>query len=221
MRPVHAKAQVTTGQRAFDDDEVGQAVQARGLAQKQLQGTNGRHDDAQLGIAKARVVGHQRKRAQMQTRAERDPIYPGVQRGVQPHLQRLFGPVHGQLFHAVDKHHAGAFFGLHGLTHMQLGRFGQTAQIELHLALVRVVDVVFVQLGLFLDKAGVKAAVGDVLHHGIGNMAYATQPRCFQGQFGGGDVHAHTANDDWHQFLFAKTQPKIIKSFHCHPVRGR
>ena len=37
LRPIHAEAQMPAGERAFHHDVIGQAVQARILAQEQLQ----------------------------------------------------------------------------------------------------------------------------------------------------------------------------------------
>ena len=86
LRPVHAKAQVAAGQRAFDHDEIRQAVEAGGLAQEQLQRPHRRDDDAQLGIAKARVVVHQAERAQVQAGAQGDAVNAGIQRRMQAHV---------------------------------------------------------------------------------------------------------------------------------------
>ena len=103
----------------------------------------------------------------MEPRAERDAVNARVQRRIEPDLQCLLRPVHGELFHAVDENHAVATFGLHGVAYMQLGGFRKAAQIKLHNALVRVVDVVLVELGLFLHEFRVKPPIRYVLHHGV------------------------------------------------------
>jgi hypothetical protein len=48
-------------------------------------------------------------------------------------------------------------------------------------------------------------------------MANAAQPGGFKRQFGGGYVHPHAANDDWHDLFGAKLQAKIIYTFHASP----
>jgi hypothetical protein len=90
-------------------------------------------------------------------------------------------------------------------------------QVELHARLVGVVDVVFVELGLVLDEAGVEAPVRHVGHHRVGNVADAAQAGRLQRQFGRRNIDPHATHHDWHQFLFAKLQAEIIYSFHCHP----
>ena len=152
----------------------------------------------------------------MQAGAQRDAVNACVQRRIEPHLQRLARRVHGQLFHAVDEHHAVAALGLHGLADVQTRGLGQAAQVELHTALVRVVDVVLVELGLFLDEFGVETPVRHVLHHGVGNMAHAAQPCRLQRQLCGGNVHAHAADHEGDQLRAAEFQAEIVDSFHAY-----
>jgi hypothetical protein len=113
----------------------------------------------QLGIAETRVVFHQGERAQVQAGAQRDAVHAGIQRRGQAHAQGVGRRVHGELFHAVDKHHAVAALGFHGAAHVQPRGLGDMAEVELHAGFVRVVDVVFVELRLVLDEAGVETAV--------------------------------------------------------------
>ncbi len=120
---VHAKPKVSTGQRALDNHIVGQALQTGILAHEQLQRPQRRNDDSQLGVTEARILGHHSERAQMQPRAEGNTVDPGVQGAVEPHLQGLARPVHGQLFHAVDEDHSVAALGLHRATDVPPGGF--------------------------------------------------------------------------------------------------
>ena len=143
------------------------------------------------------------KELQVQAGGQGDAVDARVQRGVHARAQGVLGRVHGQLFHAVDEDQAIAALGFHGLAHMHAGGFGQQAQVELHDGLVAVLDIEFVLLELVFDVFGVEAAVGHRGHHGIGNMAHATQPGRFQRQRRGGDVHAHAAYHDGHQLLRA------------------
>ena len=76
---------------------------------------------------------------------------------------------------------------------------------NLHHRLVDVVDVVLVLLELVLDEIGVVAPVGDRRHHRIGDMADAAQPRSFQRQLAGRNIHAHAADHDGHQFAACRT----------------
>ena len=214
--PIQAKAQVATRQRAFNDNKVGQAVEARSFAQKQLQCTHRRDDDAQFGVAETRVIGHQGKRTEVQAGTERDAVDASVECRIQAHLQGFARTVHGQLFHAVDENHAVAPLGFHGLADVQLGGLRQVTQIELNHAFVGIADVVLVELGLFLDELGVEAAVGHVLHHGVGNVPNAAQSCRLECQLGGGNIHAHSADDEWYQFPVTKMQAEIVKSFHCN-----
>ncbi len=212
---VQPEAEVTASQRTFHHDEVGQAVGAGVLAQEQLQRAQRRDDDAQLDVAETRVVFDQRKRAQMQAGRQGDAVDAGGKRFPQPHLERLFRRVHGELFHAVDEDHAGAALGFHGLAHMQTGGFGDMAEIELHLRLVGIVDVVFVLLQLGLDEVGVVVTIRNGRQHGIRNMTYAAQTGSLQCQFCCRNVHAHAADHDRDQLLFAELQAEIIYTFHC------
>ena len=100
---------------------------------------------------------------------------------------------------------------------MQTRGFGHLAEVEFHRGLVGIVEVVFVLLELFLDEIGVIAPIRHGGQHGIGNMPDAAQTRRLQRQFGGGNIHAHAAYHDWHQFLLAKSQAKIIHTFHYYP----
>ena len=179
-----------------------------------MQRPHRRDNDAQLGVAKARVFFHQRERAQVQTGAQRDAVNARVQRRVEAHFQRVAWRIHRQLFHHVDEHHAVAALGFHRLADMQLGRFGQLAEVKLNAALVRVGDVAFVKPGLALDEFGVKAPVRHVVNQRVGDVADAAQTGRFEGQLGGGNVHAHAANDEGNQFFFAKFQAEIINALH-------
>ena len=115
----------------------------------------------------------------------------------------------------VDENHAGAAFGFHGLAHVQAGRFGDVAEVELDIGLVGILDVVLELQELGLDEVGLVAAVRNRGQHGVGNMAYSAQTGSLQSQYRGGDVHAHTPDDDRDQLLFAEFQAKIIYTFHC------
>ncbi|MNT25340.1 hypothetical protein D3C72_1608540 [compost metagenome] len=208
---------MAAGQWSLDDDEVRQAVQLGVLAQENLQGADGRDDDAQLGIAETRMVGHQGKRAKVQAGGQGDAVDAGVECRVQAHAQGFARAVHGQLFHAIDEDQAIAFFGFHGTANMQALRFRQASQVELHHSLVAVVDVEFVQFRLVFDESGVETAIRHVFHHGIGNMPDTVQPGRFQGQLRRGNIHTHSAYHDGHIFFFAKSQAEIINTFHCYP----
>ncbi len=65
LGPIHAEAQVTTGQRAFHHDVIQLAIDFAGLAQKELQGAHGRHNQAELHVVETGVIFNQRHRAQM------------------------------------------------------------------------------------------------------------------------------------------------------------
>ncbi len=214
---IHAEAQVATGQRTFDDDEVGLAVQARDFAQEQLQRAHGRNDDAQVRIAETRVILDQLERTQVQAGRQRDAVDAAVQGRRQAHAQRFLRRVHGQLFHAVHVDQAIAFLRFHGGADMTARGLGQVIQIELDHGLVHVVDVELVGLGFFLDVRGVELAVGHVLRHCIGDMADPAQAGCFQRQLGRRNVHTHSADHDGHVFLVAHAQAEIINTFHCYP----
>ena len=215
--PVHAKAQVAAGQRSFDNDEVGQTVELGVFAQEDLQRAYRRYDDAQLGFAEARMIGHQRERTEVQTGRQRDAVDAGVQRCVQARAQGFTRTIHGQLFHAVHKDQAWAFLGFHGLADMQALGFGQALEIELHDRLVRVIDVELVELGFILDEAGIETTIRYVFDHGVRNMANATESRGFQRQFRRRDIDTHSADHDGHVFVIAKSQAEIINTFHCYP----
>jgi hypothetical protein len=153
----------------------------------------------------------------MQAGAQGDALDSGRKRLVQTHAQRLARRVHGELFHAVDEDHARTAFGFHRLADMQTRGFGHLAEVEFHGGLVGIVEVVGIQLQLFLDEIGVITTIRHRRQHGIRDMSHATQSRGFQCQFGGGNIHAHPANHDWYQLLLAKAQAKIIHTFHCYP----
>ncbi len=125
------------------------------------------------------------------------------------------GVVHGQLFHAVGEDHPVAALGLHGAADMQGCGFRQQAEIELDYRLLGIGDVELVLPQLVLDVLGIEAAVGNRRHHGVGDVADAAQARDLQRKLGGRNVHAHAADDDRHQFLFAQPQAKIIDALHC------
>ena len=155
----------------------------------------------------------------MQACAQGDAVNAGVQRRGHAHLQRLARRVHGQLLHAINKHQALATLGLHGGLDMPAGSLGQHTEIELNDGFIRIVDVVLVEPGLVFDKAGVKTPVRDIGHHGIRNMPDAAQPGRLKRQLGGGNIHAHTAHHDGHQFFSSKLQAEIVNTFHSNPLQ--
>ena len=55
------------------------------------------------------------------------------------------------------------------------------------------------------------------MHQGVGDVTDATEARGFERQFGGRNVHAHAANNDRHQFLFAESQAEIVNALHVGP----
>ena len=95
----------------------------------------------------------------MQPRAQRDAVNTSIQRRGHAHLQGFARRIHGQLFHAIDKHQPLAALGIHGGFDMAAGCLGQHAQIKFDDGLVRFVDVMFVKAGLVLNKTGVEPAV--------------------------------------------------------------
>ena len=95
----------------------------------------------------------------MQAGAQGNTVNACIQCGVKTHLQRIARRVHGQFFHAVDKHHAVTPFGFHGGSDMQFRRLGQATQVKLHNAFVGVVNVVLVELGFFFDEVCVEPPV--------------------------------------------------------------
>ena len=214
LRPIQAETQVPTSQRPFDHDEIGQAVAARILAQEQLQRAHAGNDDAKLGVAETRMIFHQCKRAQVQPGRQGDAVYAGRQSRMQARPERFARRVHGELFHHVDENHAIAALGFHRLADVQAGGLDHLTQIELHLRLVGVLDVVFVLLQLHLDEVGVVAAIGHGGQHGIGYMPDTAQARNLQRQGGSGNIHAHTARHDGNQFMLAEAQAEIIHAFH-------
>jgi hypothetical protein len=219
LRPVHAEAEVAAGQRSFDHHVVGQAVGARAFLEEQLQRAQRGDDDAQLDVAKARMVLDQRERTQVQAGRQGDAVDPRVQCRLETDAQGLPGVVHGQLFHAVGEDHALAALGFHGAADMQGGGFRQQAEVELDHGLLAIGDVELVLPQLVLDVLGVEAAVGNRRHHRVGDVADAAQARHFQRQLRGRNIHAHAADHDRHQFLFAQTQAEIIDALHCRLIR--
>jgi hypothetical protein len=214
---VDAEAQVAAGQRAFDDDVVGQAVQARDFFQEQLQRAHRRHDDAELGVAEARVVLDQVEGTQVQAGRHGDAVDARVHRRRQAGAQGFLGRVHGQLFHAVHEDQAIALLRFHGRADVQAGRLGQAVEVELDHRLVHVVDVELVELGLVFHEGGIELAVRDVLHHRIGDVPDTAQAGRFQRQLGGRNIDTHPADHDGHVFLVAQSQAEIINTFHCNP----
>src|SRR5450759_175189 len=61
FRPIQSEAQMSARQRAFHHDVIGQAIESGCLAHEQLQGAQRGDDDAQFGVAEARVIFHQRE----------------------------------------------------------------------------------------------------------------------------------------------------------------
>ena len=171
LRPVHAEAEMPAGERAFHDDVIGQAVEPGVLAQEQQQRAQRRNDDAELDVAKARMVLHQRERSQVQPGAQRDAVDPAIHRRCQAHAQRFARAAHGELFHAVDEDQAFAPLGLHGPAHVQPRRLGQPLEIELHHRLVGVEDVVLVLLLLLRHEPGLEPPVRNRGHHRVGDVA--------------------------------------------------
>ena len=213
------KPEVAAGQRTLDDDVIRQAVEARALAQEQRQRAQRRHDDAELHVAKTRMILDQRERAQMQTRAQRDAVDAAVHRGRQAHAQRLARAVHRELFHGVDEDQAIAPLGLHGPADVQPGRLGQPVEIEMHHRTCRGWRrCTCISSACPSTKRGLEAPVGNGRHHRIRDMADAAEPRRDQRQFGGGNIDAHAAGDDGHQFLLAEAQPKIVDALHSAPI---
>ena len=218
LRPVlDAEAEVPAGERAFHHDIVRQALQPGVLAQEHRQRAWRGDDDAEFGVAEARMVLDQRERAEVQAGGQRDAVDAGVERGGQAHAQRLARRVHGQLLHTVDEDHAVAALGFHRPAHMIAGGFLEFREVEVHVGLVAAGNVGLVLLQLLADEIGVEAGVGHGLHHGVGNMADAAEARDFERQFSSGDIHAHAADDDRHQFLPAEAQAEIIHTFHFVP----
>jgi|GEM_PF-6939842 hypothetical protein len=211
---VEAEAEMAAGERPLHHHIVGQAAGARTLAHEQLQGAQRRDDDAELDVLESRVVLDQAEGAQVQAGGERDAVDAGVHGRREAHAQRLLRRVHGELLHAVDEDQPVAALGLHGGLHVQPGRLGDVGEVEFHLRLVDVGDVVLVALLLDADELGVVAAVGDRLDHRIRDVADAAQAGRLQRQFRRGDVHAHAADHDRHQFPSAEPQAEIIHAFH-------
>ncbi|MBV6474737.1 MAG: hypothetical protein MOGDAGHF_00225 [Rhodocyclaceae bacterium] len=209
-----AEAEVAAGERPLHHNVVWQPPGARALAQEQLQRAQRRDDDAKLDVLEARMLLDQCEGAQVQAGGERDAVDAGVHGRREAHAQRLLRRVHGELLHAVDENQPVAALGLHRRLDMQPGRLGHVGEIELHLGLVDVGDVVLVALLLDADELGVVAAVGHRLDHRVGNVADAAQPRRFQRQFRRGDIHAHAADHDRHQLPPTEPQAEIIHAFH-------
>ncbi len=160
------------------------------------------------------MILQQRKRAQVQAGSQGDAVYAGIQRSMHAHLQGLLRRVHGQLFHAVDENQTIALLGVHRAAHMHAGRVGQLLQVEFHHRLIGILDVELVLFELVLDVLGIEAAVGHGGHHRIRDMADTTEAGHFQRQCGSGNIHAHTALHDRHQFVLAQAQAEIINTFH-------
>ncbi len=215
LRPVHAETQMAAGQRPFDHHVIGQAAGAGALFQEKLQRAQRGNDDAQLDVAKARMILDQRERAQMQSGRQRDAVDAVIQRRLEARAQGFPRRVHGQLFHAVDENQPVAALGFHGATDVQGGGFGQQADVELNHGLLAVGDIELVLPQLVLDVLGIEAPVRNRWHHGIRDMADAAQSRRFQRQIGSRNVHSHAADHDGYQFMFAQLQAKIVKALHA------
>ncbi len=89
------------------------------------------------------------------------------------------------------------------------------AEVELDIGLVGIFDVVLELQELGLDEVSLIATIRNRGQHGVGNVSYPAQTGSFQSQYRGGDVHAHTPDDNRDQLLFAEFQAKIIYTFHC------
>ena len=218
--PVHAESQVTSRQRTFYHDKIGQAVEFCVFAQKNLQRAHGGDDDAQLRIAETRMILHQRKRAQMQTGTQRNAVDSGAEGLMQTHAQRLARRIHREFFHAVDEDHAGAALGFHRFTHVHTRCLGNLPEIKFHVGFIRIGNVVLVLLGLFLDEFGLVAPVRYSGQHRIGKMPYPAQARNLKRQLSGRNIHTHPAYHNGHQLMLAKLQAKIIYALHQLPFHS-
>ena len=160
------------------------------------------------------MILDQRKRTQVQSRCQGDAVDAGIQGRGHAHLQRLFGRVHGELFHAVDVDLTAAHLAVHGALDMQAGGFGQMAQIELDIGFVVGLGHILVESLLGLDVLGFVAAVGHRFDHGIRDVAHAAQPGRLHRQVGRRNVHTHASNHDGHELLAAQVHAEVIQTFH-------
>ena len=216
-------------QGAFHDHIVGQAPGAAGALQEQLEGAHRRDDDAELGVAEARVRLDEREGAEVKTRTQGDPVDTTVHSRLQPHLQGGGGVVHGQLLHAVHEDRPLAPLGLHGGGHMHALRLRQLVQVEVDHGLVRACDIGLVLLQLALHVACVVGPIGHGGHHRVGDVAHTAQTGRLQGEGPGGDVHAHATDDDRDILASAQPEAEFIQAFHDasrgmhagHPAMGR
>ena len=103
---------------------------------------------------------------------------------------------------------------------MQARGLGEVAEIEAHIGLVGVGDVVLVLLELVLDEARLEAPVGNGRHHGVGNVADAAEAGGLERQFGRRDIDPHAADHDGHQFTATQTQAEVIHTFHCRSSKA-
>ena len=179
-----------------------------------MQRAQRRNNDAELDVAKSRMVFDQRESTQMQTCGQCDAIDAGIHRRAHSYTQGFLGPVHGQFFHAIDENQTIPVLGIHGRTNVAGGCVGECAKVELDHRLVGVGNIEFEFAQFVFDKFGVKAIVRYHRDHRIRDMANAAQARSDQRQLCRGNINAHAADHDRNQFFVAEFQTEIINALH-------
>ena len=157
--PVFTEAQMTAGQRAFDDAVIRHTVYTLTAAQENLQRTHARHDDADLHLMEARVIFNQFECAVVQTSRQRNAVNAGIKTGLESRAERIGRSTHRELLHHVNEETAVTLLALDCGFHDTQCRVVQLVEVELDLRLVLAVAVELVTPGFRLREMGVHATI--------------------------------------------------------------
>ena len=158
----------------LDDDEVREPVRLRRAAQEDVERAHARDDDAELGVAKARMIGHHRKGGRVQARREADAVDAAVERRIEAVAQRFEGVVHRELFHAVDEDEAVALLRAHDVLDVKARGALNLHRVEMHVGLRIEAGHVLVAAGLERRKACVRRSATSGI---MASEMWPTPPR--------------------------------------------